>query len=53
MATGDGLALPEHLQDEDACSWLKRFEVFELPIAGTTQIAAPSDTSQRSFIGYF
>ena len=27
MATGSGLALPEHLQDEDARSWFKRFEV--------------------------
>ena len=27
MATGGGLALPEHLQDEDAGSWFKRFEV--------------------------
>ena len=27
MATGGGLALPEHLQDEDARSWFKRFEV--------------------------
>ena len=27
MATGGGLALPEHLQDEDACSWFKQFEV--------------------------
>ena len=27
MATGGGLALPEHLQDEDASSWFKRFEV--------------------------
>ena len=27
MAAGGGLALPEHLQDEDARSWFKRFEV--------------------------
>ena len=27
MATGGGLALPKHLQDKDACSWFKRFEV--------------------------
>lgn len=27
MATGVGLALPEHLQDEDSRSWFKRFEV--------------------------
>jgi len=27
MATGGGLALPEPLHNEDACSWFKRFEV--------------------------
>ena len=26
MATGSGLALPEPSQEEDSCSWFKRFE---------------------------
>ena len=27
MATGGGLTLPEHLQEEDSCPWFKPFKV--------------------------
>ena len=48
MATGGGLALPEHLQDEDARSWFKRFEVWCMLFRGTEPARnIPQDAKTR------